>query len=84
MFVFIWSSMSIFIFFLRFKMLTLKIYEVNIFYREVTKLYLTILNSVEPKYCRYVTPEPPYGAISDISAHLFNQTSETTTLTQFF
>lgn len=84
MFVFIWSSMSTFIFFLKFKILTLKVYEVNIFYREVTKLYLTILNSVEPKYCRSVTPEPPYSTISDILTQLFKETSGTTTLTQFF
>lgn len=29
-------------------------------YREVTKLYSTILNGVKPKYCSFVTPEPPY------------------------
>lgn len=55
----------------------------NIFYHEVTKIYLTILNSVEPKYCHFVTPEPPYSTISDISTHLFKETSGATTLTQF-
>lgn len=69
--------------FFKFKILTLKVYEVNIFYREVTK-YLTILNSVEPKYCNFVTPKPPYSTISDILTHLFKETSGTTTLTQFF
>lgn len=61
------------LFFLKFKILTLKVYEVNNLYCEVTKLYLSILNSVEPKYCRFITPEPPYSTISDISTHLFNQ-----------
>lgn len=56
----------------------------NILYREVTKLYLTILNSVEPKYCRFVTPEPPYSTISDILTHHFKDTSGTTTLTHFY
>lgn len=44
---------------------TLKIYGVSFFFffnREVTKLYSTILNWVKPRYCSFVTPEPPCGA----------------------
>lgn len=63
MFVIIMSSMSIFIFFLEFD--TEDLWSEHFIYCEVTKLYLTILKSVEPIHCHFVTPEP----ISEISTH---------------